>query len=295
MICKICGSENNKIIYCGLIRDGGLGKYTIDKVAIYQCNTCKVIWHDNQIQNVKHYYESTEYRNTLEGGSEENLFYALHDKETLDKLTYTGTDIYRDKIVADIGCGCGAFLDFLNGVAQKIVAVEPSETYRRIMSEKGFSTYAYTDSAIHDYSTQVDVVTSFDVIEHVEYPQKFLTDIFGLLKTGGKAFVGTPTDAPIMRKLLGDIYEKKLLYSTQHLWIFSEESLRILSKDIGFSKINFKYYQQYGFGNMIGWVKDKKPGTAIQENFITDTLNCLWKNQCVDQKLSDYIVLELEK
>lgn len=295
MICKICRSEDNKIIYHGLIRDGGLGKYTTHKVPIYQCNNCGVIWHDNQFQNLKHYYESPEYRNTLEGGSEESLFYALHDRETLDKLTYTGTDIYRDKIVADIGCGCGAFCDFLKGVAKGIIAIEPSENYRKIMSKKGFSTFDYTESAICNYRNKVDVITSFDVIEHVEDPKRFLTDIFELLKADGKGFIGTPTDAPIMRKLLGNIYEKKLLYSTQHLWIFSEKNLRILSKEIGFTKINFKYYQRYGIGNMLGWIKDKVPGANVREDFITSTLDNVWKSQCCDQKSSDYIVLHLEK
>lgn len=295
MKCKICGSEKNNIIYHGVIRDGGLGKYTADNVSIYQCNNCSVIWHDNRIENMQQYYESPEYRNILEGGADESLFYTLHDKETLDKLIYTGTDIFRNRVVADIGCGCGAFLDFLKGVAKEIIAVEPSEIYRKIMAEKGFSTYAYTGDAKRNYRNKVDIVTSFDVIEHVERPEEFLGDIFELLREKGKAIIGTPTDAPVMRCLLGEDYEKKLLYSTQHLWIFSEKNLRVLSEKIGFSQTIIKYYQRYGIGNMLGWVKDKAPGTPIEETFVTSTLDSVWKSQCTDQKLSDYIVLKLEK
>lgn len=36
MKCKICDSDQNKIIYNGIIRNGGLGKYTIKNVPIYQ-------------------------------------------------------------------------------------------------------------------------------------------------------------------------------------------------------------------------------------------------------------------
>ena len=70
------------------------------------------------------------------------------------------------------------------------------------------------------WGNKIDVITSFDVIEHVEEPTKFITDIFELLAEGGQAIIGTPTEAPVMRELLGEIFEKKLLFSTQHIWIF---------------------------------------------------------------------------
>lgn len=295
MKCKICGSENTDIIYNDLIRDGGLGQYTKKPVKIFQCKNCDVIWHDNEIADVKEYYETEEYRNELEGSSEEEKFYELHDKETLDKLNYTGTTIFRNKVVADIGCGCGAFLDYISGVAREVVAVEPSLKYRNIMSRKGFSTYSYADEAKKLYANKIDVITSFDVIEHVQFPESFIKDVYDLLTVGGKAIIGTPTDAPIMRSLLGKDYEKKLLFSTQHLWILSEKNLRMISEKCGFKNIDIKYYQRYGIDNMLGWLKEKEPKSEIKQKFITETLNNVWKAQLVDNRLADYIVLYLEK
>ena len=295
MKCKICGSENTDIIYNDLIRDGGLGQYTKKPIKIFQCKNCDVIWHDNEIADVKEYYETEEYRNELEGSSEEEKFYELHDKETLDKLNYTGTTIFRNKVVADIGCGCGAFLDYISGVAREVVAVEPSLKYRNIMSRKGFSTYSYADEAKKLYANKIDVITSFDVIEHVQSPESFIKDVYDLLTAGGKAIIGTPTDAPVMRSLLGKDYEKKLLFSTQHLWILSEKNLRIISEKCGFKNIDIKYYQRYGIDNMLGWLKDKEPKSEIKQKFITETLNNVWKAQLVDNGLADYIVLYLQK
>lgn len=295
MKCKICGSENTDIIYNDLIRDGGLGQYTKKPIKIFQCKNYDVIWHDNEIADVKEYYETEEYRNELEGSSEEEKFYELHDKETLDKLNYTGTTIFRNKVVADIGCGCGAFLDYISGVAREVVAVEPSLKYRNIMSRKGFSTYSYADEAKKLYANKIDVITSFDVIEHVQSPESFIKDVYDLLTAGGKAIIGTPTDAPVMRSLLGKDYEKKLLFSTQHLWILSEKNLRIISEKCGFKNIDIKYYQRYGIDNMLGWLKDKEPKSEIKQKFITETLNNVWKAQLVDNGLADYIVLYLEK
>lgn len=293
--CKICGSENVEVIYNDLIRDGGLKKYTKNPVKMFQCKDCDIIWHENEIADVNVYYETEEYRNELEGSSDEKIFYELHDKETLDKLNYTGTTVFRDKIVADIGCGCGAFLDYVSGVAREVVAVEPSLKYRKIMTRKGFSTYAYAEEAKMTYANKIDVITSFDVIEHVKSPEDFIRDIYDLLTDGGKAIIGTPTDAPVMRKLLGRDYEKKLLFSTQHLWVFSEKNLKLISEKFGFDSINIKYYQRYGIDNLLGWLKEKEPKSDIKQKFITETLNNVWKAQLVDNGFSDYIVLYLEK
>lgn len=296
MECQICSSKNIKIIYHGVIRDGGLGQYTQEPITMHQCNECNVIWHDRIIDN-KEYYESQKYRKSLEGTSEEDDFYHLHDNESLNKFEYTGTDIFRNKVVADIGCGCGAFLDFVSGVADEIIAVEPSETYRKIMDRKGYCTYAYAREAMADYSGKTDVITSFDVIEHVDEPQTFIREVYDLLKIGGHAIIGTPTETPVMRKLLGNIYEKELLFSIQHIWILGEKNLKILAENVGFKKekIGIKYFQRYGLENVFGWLREKKPKSDINENIISETMNLVWKSECNKQGMSDYIVLYLEK
>lgn len=296
MKCKLCGCERPEITYDGLIRNGGLGQYTKKNIPVYKCPECQVIWHEKEeMEDIQDYYESKEYRMSLEGSSDEEDFYRLHDKETLDKLLYTGTEIFRHKIVADIGCGAGAFLDFLSGVADTIIAVEPSKEYRNIMDRKGFKTFAYARAVDKEYRGKVDIVTSFDVIEHVEDPVAFLKDVYELLGPGGKGIIGTPTDAPVMRALLGEIYEKKLLFSTQHLWIFNRHNLEMMANMAGFKEVRVRYFQRYGIGNLLGWLKDKGPKSDVSGAFITDALNDVWKRECEQQGLADYIVLYITK
>lgn len=294
MQCKLCGGKSIDITYNGLIRDGGLNHYTTKPVSMYRCKDCGVIWHE-KMKDVKEYYESKEYRNALEGSSEEEYFYLLHDKDTLDKLFYTGTDVFRHKTVADIGCGCGAFLDFVSGPADEVIGIEPSETYREIMTKKGFRTYAYAAECIKDFTSKVDVITSFDVIEHVEDPTAFMEDVYQLLSDDGRAIIGTPTETPVMRELLGEIYERKLLFSTQHIWVLSEDSLRYISEKAGFTKVEFKYYQRYGLENVFGWLRDKEPRSDIKNSSITETMDQVWKSECSASKMADYIVVSLQK
>ena len=139
------------------------------------------------------------------------------------------------------------------------------------------------------------MITSFDVIEHVESPFNFLDDVHGLLAKGGQAIIGTPTDAPVMRKLLGEIYEQKQLFSTQHLWVLGEKNLKYMAEKIGFSDVKIKYFQRYGIGNMMGWIKDKTQGTAVTDNWISLTLDSVWRLQLTEKGLADYVVLYVTK
>ena len=81
------------------------------------------------------------------------------------------------------------------------------------MKSKGYHTYAYAKDAKTDWKNKIDIITSFDVIEHVKDPRIYLKEVFELLSEDGQAIIGTPTDAPIMRRLLGKIYEMKLLWT----------------------------------------------------------------------------------
>ncbi|NLM20334.1 MAG: class I SAM-dependent methyltransferase [Peptococcaceae bacterium] len=295
MKCQICSNEDISTIYDGQIRDGGIGRYTDINVNMYQCQECGVIWHNLRERDLDEYYSSEDYRQELEGTSSENDFYRIHDGETLDKLYYTGTTVFRDKIVADLGCAAGAFLDSISGMAKTVIGIEPSNVYQTALKKKGYCTFAYASDAIQEYGGKVDVLTSFDVIEHVSDPLTFLKEVHALLREKGKAIIGTPTDAPVMRAMLGQIYEKELLFSTQHLWVFNQKSLMLLAKKAGFRKASVRYFQRYGLGNALSWLKYRQPKGNVSYSFITDTMDIVWKKELEAQGLSDYIVLNVER
>ena len=55
------------------------------------------------------------------------------------------------------------------------------------------------------------------------------------------------------------------------------------------------YYQRYGLGNLMGWLRDKEPNSDIEGSFITPTLDAVWKSECGEKGLADYIVIYLTK
>lgn len=293
MECKLCGQRNVEVTYEGYIRDGKVGNYTKESVRIYKCHNCGTIWHDCQ-KELNEFYESVEYRKSLEGTSDIEDFYTMHDAESMDKFIYTGTEIFRGKIVADIGCGGGAFLDYIFSVGKEVIAIEPSRVYQEEMNKKGFEVFPYAEDALEEYKNRVDIIVSFDCIEHVESPEKFVKEAYELLAPNGMAFIGTPTDAPVMRELLGTDYES-FLFSTQHPWVLSRGSFDVMAEHCGITQYDCKFYQRYGLGNCLFWLQNRQPGRHKKYGFISKGMDELWKRELERQKLSDYIVFEMKK
>lgn len=292
-VCKICGCDNVKVIYCGPIKTGLLSGYTKKEYEVFQCINCKAIWNHAQEELTSEFYESEEYRNRIEGDSKLETYYEKHDGEVLDKLKITGTSIFRNKTVADIGCAGGSFLDYISCVAKNIIAIEPSRTYQEALKKKGYYAYQYAENAFDDWEEKCDVVSSFDVIEHVESPQEFADCIYKLCAPNGEIICGTPTDYPVLRAMLGTEFDK-FIFQVQHPWILSEKSLVILFEKAGFKNVKIEKVQKYGLGNLLAWLNEKRPRGNISYDFITDTMNRVYMQEMA--KLNpEYLVVKATK
>lgn len=294
MRCKLCNDENIKIIYHGEIKTGLLDGYTKEKWPVYQCQSCKVIWNEAQNEEAKDFYESGEYRERVDGDKSIQIFLNKYDEQVLDKFIMTGTGIFRNKVVADIGCGGGCFLDFISGVADTVIAVEPTLSYHEELKNKNYKVYSYSSEACVDYANGVDVITSFDVIEHVPEPKRFVKNIYELLKESGQFIIGTPTDYPVLRQLLGERFDK-FIFQVQHPWIFSEKSLQFLFEEAGFKNFVIEKKQKYGLGNLLHWLNEKEPRGNSTYDFITPTMNAAYMSQMEEMGNSEYLIVRGEK
>lgn len=286
--CAICQKGLLHLIYHGRIRDGKYGQWTSKEKNVYQCEVCKTLWHSNDYAG-EALYEGALYRELLEDDASIQTYHQKHDFETMRKVEWVGTPILREKIVADIGCGGGSFLDCVSGSANEIIAIEPTSAFHPWLRNQGYAVFPYTVDALEQYRDKVDIATSFDVIEHVEDPLSFVNEIHQLLRPGGVAIIGTPTDYPHLRRLIGQDFEE-FLFSTQHLWIFSEEGLKILMERVGFKEIRIEYKQMYGLGNTISWALHRCPRGYSSYDFITDTMDAVYREEMIRTKQSDYLV-----
>lgn len=288
--CKVCHSENVEVVYAGKMRIGK-AKY-LEKCKVYRCKECYHVYH-NEFEVDCSYYESVQYRNEVDETAEVQEFYKMFDETTLMKLEWTGTARFRDKIVMDVGCAGGMFLDYVKGIAKKTIAVEPSETFRAEL-EKKHTTYPYVHDVIKEKMSFIDVVCSFDVIEHVEDVNLFVKDIYGSLKNGGEVIIGTPTIAEAYQEVLGDNWNK-FNFRTQHVSVFTKESLRYLFEKHGFSEIVIKNVQRYGLGNLLAWSLYKEPKGNMNFSWISETLDTAFKNEIAAKGMGDYLIVYAKK
>jgi len=286
--CKVCGSSNVEVFYNGPIRLGTFGQFSASAHNVYKCQSCKSKFLPSTIEDISEYYQSSKYREDVNGDSLVATYHSIHDREQVKNLNITGLDTYRNKVVADIGCGGGSFLDSVSGISKTQVAIEPSGEYRDYLISQGYKTFPYTNDALVDYAGGVDVSVSFSVIEHIEDPLTFLGGIYSLLKTGGKIILSTPNARDALLDMLPEDYGR-FFYRKVHLWYFDAESLTKVLELAGFKNVKIIPHQRFGLGNFLDWVKDKKPQGTIDYAFISEALNINWKYELERNFQCDYL------
>lgn len=286
MQCKICSHDQLSTIYQGPIRKGRFGDLTPDHHDIWKCESCGSGFLD--VVHDASFYESDDYRKSVDCDSEPSDFYANHDVEQLQNLSHTGTDQWRDQVVADVGCGAGSFLDFVSGAAKTVIAIEPSDIFRKELSQKGYETYPYANEALGDWAGQCDSVVTFSVLEHIADPRTFLRELYSLLKPGGRLLLSTPNTRDALLGYLGDEYSR-FYFRMAHLWYFDSASLTRVLEHSGFGEIAIKNHQRFGLANFMNWSNHKEPTGNRTLDFITPAMDAVWKAELERLGRADYL------
>lgn len=283
-------------VFEGPIRNGTVGVYTKDSQQIFHCDDCGTYWHKDLHEHDKSFYESEEYRKEIEGSSEVGNFYRLYDKKQYLYLEWLTNVPLRDKVVADVGCAGGSLLDYIKGLAKQTISIEPSRTYQQALREKGHIVFSYQDEALEIYRGQVDVITSFDVIEHVQDPVNFICQQYELLAPGGVMVVGTPTDYPNIRSIIAEEFSS-FLFSVQHPWIFEERGLRYMAKKAGFAQdsIIIRQKQRFGLSNLLSWALYRQPRGDAPYPFFSSAIEDAYRREQETAGRGDYILLYAKK
>jgi len=157
--------------------------------------------------------------------------------------------------LVDVGCGLGFFVQAarrarpawaVHGYEQSGVAVEWAHRHNHL--EGVVHQGRVEDAGIEPGS--VDVVTMWDVIEHIPRPQELLVHLRGLLKPRGFLYLQTPNwpfqylraRAAVMADR-GAVPGKMYLAAKDHVNQFSKDSLTRLALDTGFDPPRFEILQ----------------------------------------------------
>ena len=156
----------------------------------------------------------------------------------------------------DVGAATGFFLDLARTRGWRTCGVEPSKYASLAATEKGLTVYRGVVEELDLPDASFDVITMWDVIEHVNNPDASLAAAYGLLRPEGTLALNTPDVGSFLARLLGLRWH--LVVPPEHLVLFSAESLRKLLEDNGFTviglhRIGKRFTIQYVLQTLARW------------------------------------------
>jgi len=139
----------------------------------------------------------------------------------------------RSGRTADIGAGFGLFLEELKKLwpESDIVAIEPSVDMAKICRGKGLKVLEATLEDV-DPEERFDLMTAFELFEHLHDPLPFVEKIYSLLKPGGYLFLTALNGLGFDIQTLWE--RAKSVFPPQHLNFFNPCSMETLLVRKGF-------------------------------------------------------------
>jgi 2-polyprenyl-3-methyl-5-hydroxy-6-metoxy-1,4-benzoquinol methylase len=124
----------------------------------------------------------------------------------------------------DVGAGNGYFVRVAGKeFGMHAAGIEISDMAVRFARDNLGVELILGDVATHQ--GEYDVVTSFNVIEHLENPQRHLADLLRVLKPGGSLVITTPNPRCIQRLAVG-LEKWKMICPPHHLNLFHVDAMK---------------------------------------------------------------------
>lgn len=220
---------------------GTVFKFEKDGFRFVQCNTCESLYINPRpsFDLLKDYYtysKSIRYWNEYIFPASEEIRRTQIFKPRVQKVIELCIKhgVERNTLV-DVGAGFGTFCEVVKQLEffRDVIAVEPGSGLAETCRKKGITTLA---QPIEDVTmAEVDVITNFELIEHLFAPQEFLKACHRVLRQDGLLILTTPNikgfDLAVLQELSDNIA------GPNHLNYFHPDSLSGLLEECGFETV----------------------------------------------------------
>jgi 2-polyprenyl-3-methyl-5-hydroxy-6-metoxy-1,4-benzoquinol methylase len=216
-------SLHQKCIVCNGAKLKDLEGY--EGVGLCQCKNCGMVFVRQipTLQVLSEHYKNYTY--------DRNVFVSPITIQRYNEIL-DGFEKYRSaNTLLDIGCGVGLFLEVAIKRGWNVYGTEYSEKAIEIAESKGIKMKkgALNPKVFEDI--KFDVITSFEVIEHINNPQQEMKSIMQLLRAGGLFYCTTPNFNALSRYYLKAHYS--VIEYPEHLSYYTPKTLKYLCKKEG--------------------------------------------------------------
>lgn len=189
-----------------------------------KCSSCKFVFSKqipSQQELINHYngYSRSDYLSPITIKRYNELL------DNFEKFKKTGK-------ILDVGCGIGYFLDEAKKRGWEVYGTEFTDEAVSICSNKGIKV-SQGKLERNNYSAGMfDVITSFEVLEHINNPIEELNNFNHLIRKGGLVYLTTPNFNSLLRYRLKSAYN--VICYPEHLSYYTPRTLKKVFKLCGF-------------------------------------------------------------
>jgi SAM-dependent methyltransferase len=243
--CPLCGRSGAKK-WLGA-RDRFHGRP--ERYLLVRCSGCSLVWLSNAPlpEEMHRHYTDSYHRLISQAGETSPRRWEAHGKKL--------TQYKQSGAVLDLGCSSGAFLESLKGESWERYGIEMSaECARRAEARTGAHVFVGDITEAPFPAASFDVITCFDVLEHLYEPRRVLAKVREWLRPGGIFYVQVPNIDSAEGRVFGTYWHG--LELPRHLFHYSPASLKYLAESVGLRDVSLETRRNPAVGTSLRYVWD---------------------------------------
>ncbi len=253
-----CGRFNGGVEICPVCSQTGAREWLKgpdrlhgkrDQYTLLRCPACSLVWLSHPPQPADMHLHYTEaYDKLISAAGNNSPVRWRKRKEALAPYANSGA-------LLDLGCSSGAFLGSLRGGSWCLHGIEMSaHAAQTAQAQSGAQVFVgdILDAAFPPES--FDVITCFDVFEHLYEPRRVMARVTEWLKHGGIFYVLVPNIDSAESRVFRSYWHG--LELPRHLFHYSPESLRFLAESEGLTVASLETRRNPAVGTSLRYVWD---------------------------------------
>ena len=273
--CNLCGANDFDVVYAPryqeakpeaimeTFRSSG-DEILVDQLV--QCRACGLQYLTPRLRS-----------DVIIQGYQEGVDEAFISQNDARERTFSQSLNYIEKLepgkgrLLDIGAAGGAFLGVASRRGWGFLGCEPNQWMAAWGSDHyGIEIKAGTIFDLSLPSSEFDVVTLWDVLEHTPDPQAVLLECRRVLKPDGLLIVNYPDIHSLVARLMG---RRWVFLLSVHLYYFTPVTMRAMLERTGFTVARFKrHWQSLELGYILFRMQPYLPGLSRLGTKIATTL-----------------------
>lgn len=243
--CPICGHPGANVWLQAPDRFHGRHQtYTL-----VRCANCSIVWLSDPPEPEEMHRHYTDAYDRLISVAGEDSPRRWRDRNTaLAPYKHSGA-------ILDLGCSSGSFLQSLTGRNWDLYGIEMSADSAKAAQEKTGAKIFVGDILDAKFpADSFDVITCFDVLEHLYEPRRVMAKVEEWLKPGGIFYVLVPNVESAEGRVFGSYWHG--LELPRHLFHYSPASLKFLAESAGLWAVSLETRRNPAVGTSLRYVWD---------------------------------------